>query len=60
MAVTSQSPTSLSIGEALIQGWQQAGLLKPSLIKPVLTTIDPTLVVKKVGRLTPADQVVLK
>lgn len=35
MAVTSQvKPTSI-IGEVIVQDWQEAGLLKPSAIKPV-------------------------
>jgi mRNA interferase MazF len=60
MAVTSQRPTSGSVGEVAVQDWQGAGLLKPSVIKPVLTTITPTLVLKKLGRLTPSDQALLR
>jgi mRNA interferase MazF len=41
MAVTSQLPTTLSVGEVQVQDWRGAGLLKPSVLKPVLTTIDP-------------------
>jgi mRNA interferase MazF len=46
MAVTSQQPSILSVGEVQVQDWRGAGLLKPSVLKPVLTTIDPTLVLK--------------
>ncbi len=60
MAVTSQQPTALSVGEVAVQHWQQAGLLKPSVMKPVLTTIDPALVLKRLGRLSPADQAALR
>lgn len=60
MAVTSQQPSTLSVGEVQVQDWQGAGLLKPSVLKPVLTTIDPALVLKKLGRLTPADQAALR
>jgi mRNA-degrading endonuclease toxin of MazEF toxin-antitoxin module len=60
MAVTSQQPTSLSVGEVQVQDWQGAGLLKPSVLKPVLTTIDPALVLKKLGRLTASDQAALR
>ena len=62
MAVTSQQPSTLSVGEVQVQvqDWQGAGLLKPSVLKPVLTTIDPALVLKKLGRLTPADQTALR
>lgn len=60
MAVTSQQPSTLSVGEVQVQDWQGAGLLKPSVLKPVLTTIDPALVLKKLGRLTPTDQAALR
>jgi mRNA interferase MazF len=60
MAVTSQQPSTLSVGEVQVQDWQGAGLLKPSVLKPVLTTIDPALVLKKLGRLTLADQTALR
>ena len=46
MAVKSQQPSTLSVGEVQVQDWRGAGLLKPSVLKPVLTTIDPTLVLK--------------
>jgi mRNA interferase MazF len=60
MAVTSQQPSILSVGEVQVQDWQGAGLLKPSVLKPVLTTIDPALVLKKLGRLTLTDQTALR
>ena len=40
MAVTSQIKPASIIGEVIIQEWQAAGLLKPSAIKPVITTIE--------------------
>ncbi|TKB82080.1 MAG: type II toxin-antitoxin system PemK/MazF family toxin, partial [Nitrospira sp.] len=43
-----------------IQDWRGAGLLKPSVLKPVLTTIDPALVLKKLGRLASTDQAALR
>ncbi len=60
MAVTSQQPSTLSVGEVQVQDWRGAGLLKPSVLKPVLTTIDPALVLKKLGRLTSIDQAALR
>ena len=60
MAVTSQQPSTLTVGEVQVQDWKSAGLLKPSILKPVLTTIEPALVLKKLGRLTPHDQVALR
>lgn len=51
MAVTSQLKPSRLIGEVIIQDWRAAGLLKPSAIKPVITTIGKRLVIKAMGRL---------
>jgi mRNA interferase MazF len=60
MAVTSQRPTTDSVGEVVVEDWRGAGLLKPSVLKPVLTTIDPVLIVKRLGRLTASDQAFLR
>ena len=60
MAITSQQPATLSVGEVQIQDWRGAGLLKPSVLKPVLTTIEPALVLKTLGRLMPSDQALLR
>lgn len=50
MAVTSQllRPAGAG-GEVLIAEWQKAGLPKASLIKPVFSTIEKTLIVRKLG-----------
>ena len=56
IAVTSQSRPSGSFGEAPVQEWEKAGLLKASVIKPVLATIEKTLVIRKLGRLQEQDQ----
>ena len=37
MAVTSQVKLVQALGECLVSSWRQAGLLKPSAIKPVIT-----------------------
>lgn len=60
MAVTSQQPTADALEEVVVEDWRGAGLLKPSVVKPVLTTIDPALILKKLGRLTASDQVHLR
>lgn len=60
MAVTSQRSIPGAVGEFEVQDWRGAGLLKPSVIKPVLTTIDPALILKKLGRLTTPDQATLR
>jgi len=56
MAVTSQMWHLGKTGEAEVKNWQEAGLLKPSLIKPILTTIEKTLVLKKLGSLSMKDR----
>jgi mRNA interferase MazF len=56
MAVTSQilRPAG-ALGEMLISDWRGAGLPKPSLIKPVLATIEQRLILRKLGGLQGAD-----
>ena len=60
MAITCQQPSTLFVGEVQIQDWRGAGLLKPSVLKPILTTIDPALVLKKLRQLAPTDQAALR
>jgi mRNA interferase MazF len=55
MAITSQASMSPRLGEVTIRDWQTAGLLKASLIKPVMTTIERSLVIKTLGQLSTAD-----
>ena len=55
MAVTSQVKTPLLFGEIMIADWQAAGLLKASVIKPVMTTIQKDLVIQKLGKLALPD-----
>jgi mRNA interferase MazF len=55
MAITSQVRTPLGFGEALIGDWQAAGLIKPSVLKPVFTTIEQGLIVRSMGTLSAAD-----
>lgn len=55
MAITSQVRTLLGFGEAMVGDWQEAGLVKTSVLKPVLTTIEPGLVLRVMGHLSVAD-----
>lgn len=55
MAITSQVRQSLGFGEALVTDWQAAGLIKPSVLKPVFTTIEQGLVVRTMGMLSAND-----
>lgn len=60
IAITSQVKTIPGFGETLINDWQNAGLLKPSVIKPVIFTIEQMLVKRTLGQITEKDQESLK
>ena len=56
MPVTSQIKPTQELGEFRVSNWEKAGLLKPSAIKPVITTIEKHLILKQLGQLQEADQ----
>jgi mRNA interferase MazF len=56
MAVTSRMRTAPAFGEFEVEEWKQAGLILPSVAKPVLATIEKRLVTKKLGALQRADR----
>ncbi|MCB2106928.1 MAG: type II toxin-antitoxin system PemK/MazF family toxin [Rhodobacteraceae bacterium] len=60
MAVTSQLRKDAAFGEVWVVDWQMAGLLKPSAIKPVLATLEQTLVIKRLGSLSDRDLPILR
>jgi mRNA interferase MazF len=63
MAITSQMRTvamPLSFGDTDVANWQAANLLKPSAVKPVVATLEQSLVIKQLGRLSAPDQAALK
>ena len=55
MAITSQVRQPLGFGEALVSDWQTSGLIKPSVLKPVFTTIEQGLVVQTMGTFSTSD-----
>lgn len=59
MAVTSQMRSTEYFGDALINDWQAAGLLKPSVLKPIFATIEKGLILKKMGRISGLDRATL-
>ena len=59
-AITSQVRTPLGFGEATIQDWQAAGLLKPSVLKPVIVTVEKPMLAHTLGKLRQADQQTLR
>jgi len=56
LAVTSQSRPRSAIGEAEIARWKEAGLLRRSVLKPVVATVERGLVLRKLGRLGEEDR----
>jgi len=60
MAVTSQIRALPALGEVWINRWQEAGLLKPSAIKPVFATIEQRLVIRQLGILAVGDRDTLR
>ncbi len=56
MAITSQIRQPLTADEVLLQDWQAAGLVKPSMLKPLIATIEQSRIVKSMGRLSAADR----
>jgi len=41
--------------EVVLNDWSEAGLLKPSVVKPVLSTFDVSLVLRSLGTLSASD-----
>jgi mRNA interferase MazF len=63
MAITSvlRSPGSaLAFAEAVLADWQGAGLIKPSVFKPVFTTIEQRLIIKRLGSVSANDAALLR
>src|SRR5438093_7358946 len=56
IAVTSQARPGPEIGESAVEGWKNAGLLKPSVVKPILATVDRDLILRKLGSLRDDDR----
>jgi len=56
VAVTSQARPGSGFGESPVEGWKDAGLLKPSVVKPILATVDRDLIVRKLGTLRDDDR----
>jgi mRNA interferase MazF len=55
MAITSRIRPSPSFGETTVDQWETAGLIKPSFIKPIFTTVEKGIVIRKIGKLSDQD-----
>lgn len=60
MALTGHLSSYPRIGELVVAGWKKAGLLKASTIKPIVTTVEKTLVIRRLGSLDPHDALALR
>lgn len=60
MAITSQLRPSPGPGEVWLGQWQDAGLIKPSAVKPVFATLEQALVIRQLGTLSARDQTALR
>jgi mRNA interferase MazF len=60
MAVTSRRIPSPSESDVVVRGWESAGLLRPSVIKPVIATIERRLVLRRLGKLSRENQAALR
>ena len=56
-AVTSRARETSRLGDWVVLGWKSAGLLKPSIVKPVLSTVDRELVLRRLGTLREEDRI---
>jgi mRNA interferase MazF len=60
MAVTSQLRPTPALGEVWLRRWQDAGLVKPSAVKPVFATLEQGLVIHQLGALAAEGQNALR
>jgi mRNA interferase MazF len=60
LAITSQMASLVDFAHGEVTEWGSAGLIKPSLFKPILATIEQSLIVKKLGALSATDIMTLK
>lgn len=60
MPITSKVRDPVATGETPIVAWQAAGLLMPSVVKPVLATLEQRLVLRCLGTLDLGDQASLR
>lgn len=54
-SITSNQNAVAHLGDHQIEHWEDANLLKPSLLQSKLATVEPTMIRRKLGSLAPAD-----
>jgi mRNA interferase MazF len=53
--ITSHITSQKRIGDYLIKEWESSNLPKPSMIRIKLATIDQSIIIKKIGKLSKSD-----
>jgi len=54
--ITSNIKSYGRTGDTIIQKWKESGLPKPSMIRMKFATIEKSIIIKRIGRVTPIDQ----
>jgi mRNA interferase MazF len=60
LAAITSNVDRLLIGDHLIAGWQEAGLLFPSVATGIIRTIKQTMIERRLGVMSPADMQVVQ
>lgn len=60
LAITSQLRSVLAFGEMPVRQWREAGLLRPSVTKPVLATLEQRRVIRALGKMQREDRLALR
>ena len=57
---TTKKRPAAGVGEVAVEHRKETGLLKPSVLKPLLATVEKKLVIRKLGRLEGQDRDALR
>ena len=60
MAITGHLSSFPRIGEMVLAEWKKAGLLRASTVKPIVTSLEKDLVIRRLGSLEPKDAQALR
>jgi mRNA interferase MazF len=60
MPISSRPGPVGTLGEVTIVQWQAANLLYPSVVKPIIATLERTLIKRRLGELQAGDQHALR
>jgi len=59
MPVTSQLRSESRPDDVMVENWREAGLLRPSAVKPVIATLEQPLILRRLGALAERDRAAL-